>query len=64
MEKWVAMTEPIIDKELVVVHTNERHSLLINPDTHDIVQRPTGDENNFILTVEPKTDGDVHGDNT
>lgn len=43
----------IDEKELVVVHTNEAHSLLYNPATHEEFREETAD-GNVILSVRPK----------
>lgn len=45
----------IIEKELVVVHSDEAHSLLYNPATHEVSQSETAD-GNVILSVRPKQD--------
>lgn len=44
---------PIDEKELVVVHTDEAHSLLYNPMTHEVSESETAD-GNVILIIRPK----------
>lgn len=43
------------EKELVVVHTGEAHSLLYNPATHEVSQSEVAD-GNITLSIRPKED--------
>lgn len=45
----------ITEKELVVVHSDEAHSLLYNPLTHEVSESEVAD-GNIILSIRPKNE--------
>lgn len=46
--------EPIIEKEMVVVHRYEAHTLQYNVLTHEVTEEQTADDAIRILSIRPK----------
>jgi hypothetical protein len=53
--------EPIIEREMVVVHRYEAHTLQYNVLTHEVTEEQTADDAIKILSIRPKQASEENG---